>query len=484
MLERTVDHLARDLADRRRLGEPPPVLLLGAGASVESGVGAMAGIYELAGVADFASFVPWIETRSDSERYRLLAEYLQTRDPARVTPGYQSLAALCADAFLDIVLTTNLDPLLDDGLAAARLWRRDYVLLVNGLVRIDRLSPLLRGRHPRVKIVKLHGDLFQRRMAWTPSEMDSYLDEIAPVLKPAINGRDVVVVGHSLRDRRIRELILGAGGEAVWYVSPSAVPAGLESDPRVRAVVGQASSFEALFTRLGATLGSAIEAAETLRETPVAAFVRQPSTAAQPVTGAETVDDVMASVVGILGPNGVPFMTGFVLANPRIIIADGWVGNTAMLTDGPVSIVSADGGRHSTGVLKSVRDHPFGPLLLDCPAALKVPGLRLSSAEAAPGSKVRIAIAAGERVGLASGSVANGLEARVDIAPIGPVDHLVQVDAAVAPGSSGAPVVDEDMNVLGFIVAGSTDPDRPVSYVYPAARWARHVTAVPSDAAS
>ena len=483
MLERTVDHLARDLADRRRLGEPPPVLLLGAGASVESGVGAMAGIYELAGVADFAAFVPWIETRSDSERYRLLAEYLQTRDPARVTPGYQSLAALCADAFLDIVLTTNLDPLLDDGLAAARLWRRDYVLLVNGLVRIDRLSPLLRGRHPRVKIVKLHGDLFQRRMAWTPSEMDSYLDEIAPVLKPAIDGRDVVVVGHSLRDRRIRELILGAGGEAVWYVSPSAVPAGLQSDPRVRAVLGQASSFEALFTRLGVALGAAVEAAETLRETPVAAFVRQPSTAAQPVTGAQTVDDLVASVVGIIGPNGVPFMTGFILANPRVIVADGWVGNTATLADGPVSIMSADGNRHSTGVLRTVRDHPFGPLLLGCPAALKVPGLRLSSAAAVPGSQVRAAIAAGERVGLASGSVATGLEVKVDIAPIGPVDHLVQVDAAVAPGSSGAPVVDEDMNVLGFIVAGSTDPDRPVSYVYPAARWARHVAAVRSDGA-
>ena len=223
--------------------------------------------------------------------------------------------------------------------------------------------------------------------------------------------------------------------------------------------------------------------AEILREAPVAGFLRQPPTAAQPLTHAETVDDLTASVVGIIGANGVPGMTGFVLANPRLIVADGWAGNTARLADGPVSIVSADGSRYSTGVLTTVRDHPFSPLLLDCPADLKVPGLRLSSAAAVPGSKVRIAIAAGERVGLASGSVATGLEARVDIAPIGPVDHLVQVDAAVAPGSSGAPVVDDDMNVLGFIVAGSTDPDRPVSYVYPAARWARHVAAVPSDAA-
>ena len=90
----------------------------------------------------------------------MLAEYLQARDPALVTPGYRTLAALCADAVFDVVLTTNLDPLLDDGLAAAQLWRRDYLLLVNGLVRIDRLAPLLRCRHPRVKVVKLNLNSF------------------------------------------------------------------------------------------------------------------------------------------------------------------------------------------------------------------------------------------------------------------------------------------------------------------------------------
>jgi hypothetical protein len=41
MVERTFDELVRDLRQRRKLGERPPVLLLGAGASVDAGIGAM-----------------------------------------------------------------------------------------------------------------------------------------------------------------------------------------------------------------------------------------------------------------------------------------------------------------------------------------------------------------------------------------------------------------------------------------------------------
>ena len=302
--------------------------------------------------------------------------------------------------------------------------------------------------------------------------MDTYLDEIAPVLKPAIDGRDVLVVGHSLRDRRIRELAMGTGGEAVWYVSPSAVPPGLDADRRLRAVIGLECTFEALFIRLGAGFGSAGEE-EALREAPMGAVAARKSLA-----GGQTVDDLMASVVGIAARDDTPFMTGFVLAEPRLIVADGWEGNVGQLGVGPVHIAAADGGRFTTDILLHVGDHPFGPMLLACPATLKVPGLRLNAAPVAPSSGVRFGVAAGPRVGLSSGAVATDVEATVDIAPIGRVDHLVRLDAAVAPGSSGAPVVDGSMSVRGFIVAGSTDPEQPISYFYPATRWARHVRAL------
>src|SRR5512142_12377 len=185
MVNRTLDDLVKDLRQRREVGDPPPVVLLGAGASVESGIGAMTDLFQFVDVQDFDHFTEYITPLTAPERYRLLARFLQTRQPAEVTPGYRALAALCAEAYLDLILTTNLDPLLDDALSAAHLWRKDYLLLVNGLVRPERFDLLLTAPSPRVKVLKLHGDLFNRFMAWTPVEMEQLLVEVTPPLNSA-----------------------------------------------------------------------------------------------------------------------------------------------------------------------------------------------------------------------------------------------------------------------------------------------------------
>jgi hypothetical protein len=117
MAERTLQDLVRDLADRRRLGEQPPVVLLGAGASAVAEMATMPALYEFTGVAGFEEFVAYLETRDENERHRLLSDFLQTQDPHEVTPGYRALAVLCEHAFFDVVLTTNFDPPLDDALA-------------------------------------------------------------------------------------------------------------------------------------------------------------------------------------------------------------------------------------------------------------------------------------------------------------------------------------------------------------------------------
>src|SRR5262249_42327172 len=148
---RTFDELVRDLKQRREVGDLPPVVLLGAGASVDAGIGAMTDLFQFVNVANFDEFIVYINPLAAAERYRLLARFLQTRKPADVTPGYQALASLCADAYFDLILTTNLDPLLDDALAAARLWRKDYLLIVNGIIRPERLDLLLGSQSPRVK---------------------------------------------------------------------------------------------------------------------------------------------------------------------------------------------------------------------------------------------------------------------------------------------------------------------------------------------
>lgn len=114
--------------------------------------------------------------------------------------------------------------------------------------------------------------------------------------------------------------------------------------------------------------------------------------------------------------------------------------------------------------------NPFGPAVLEAPPELKMPGLRLDPGKAQPGLQVRVGVAAGERVGVSGGTI-RAVEQRQNIAPVRVVKGLTEIDCVVAPGASGAPVVDETMAVRGFIVAGSHD--RPPAYMFPATAWAQ-----------
>ncbi|MBI4790219.1 MAG: SIR2 family protein [Chloroflexi bacterium] len=473
MLARTFDELVRDLQQRRQVGDPPPVLLLGAGASVESGIGAMTDLFQFVNAANFDEFCAYIGPLTVHERFRLLARFLQSREPDQVTPGYQALATLCANNYFDFILTTNLDPLLDDALTAARLWRKDYMLLVNGVIRPDRFDLLATAREPRVKVVKLHGDLLQRLMAWTPAEMDTFLAEVSASLNIALHGRDVLVVGHSLRDARIRDLVLEAGG-TIWYTHPTNVPDFLAANDRVRAVIGPNSTFEKLFPGLANSLG-VLERRKGV-ERGVAPGALEYGLPAAPQPSAQTLDDLMASVVKVTDQTGMAGMTGFVLSEPRVIVTDGYEGNVNALGGHP-TIVVHDGRTFETQVERLSKKHPFGPLILRVPDEFRVSGLRLNTAPISANLAVEVAVAAGERVGISSGVIADPREKRLQIAPVGQVSHLVEVTCVVAPGASGAPVVDKSFAVRGFIVAGATD--QPPSFMYPAARWRAALGASP-----
>jgi hypothetical protein len=474
VVKRTLDELADDLARRLRQKPPerPPVVLLGAGASVESGIAAMSQLFAFLRCKDFDEFCAFVGPLTPAERYRYLSEYLQAQVPAAVTAGYRGLAALLADAYFDLVLSTNLDPLLEDALAAARLWRRDYLMLVNGVIRPDRLGELLAAPSPRVKVLRLHGDLFHRQMAWTPAEMDAYLDEILPTLRPVVQGRDVLVVGHSLRDRRIRELALGTGG-AIWYTNPGVVPAEVNGHPHLRALTGPQATFETLFTGLAERLrvvpgpsgasGTSSRAATTRAATPAAAARPAPPADG---AGAQTVDDLMASVVGLARGDEDPVCTGFVLTDPRVIVTDGFA--AAYFEDGAVVVVTAAGRRFASSIVRRGKQARFGAVLVKAPAGLAAPGLRVDARAPAPAMPVRVAVAAGRGIGLSRGAVARGKQRPVFINPVGLVDGLVALDCPVAPGSSGAPVTDDSFAVRGFIVAGQ---EQGASYMQPAAQW-------------
>lgn len=451
-LQRTAEDLARDLRQRREAGDPMPVLLLGAGASLDSGVGVMGDLYRYVGCKDFAGFTDVIGPLTSGERYRLLARFLQAVEPEAVTPGYAALADLLAARFLDVVLTTNLDPLLDDALSAARLKRKDFLLLVNGLVVPARLAALLSAGSPRVKVVKLHGDLLYRCMAWTPEEMRGMVEAVAEPLRRVVASRDLVVVGHSLRDDAIRDLV-DASGETVWFVDPAAPPAFLARDPRVRVVTGTGARFEALFPTLA-------------RELEVATGP-QPRAADDGV--GTTLDDATAALVGVVGPSG-PMATGVVLGDPRVVLVDAYPVRATGQQD-PLRL--AWSGTEGVAPVLADLGPPFGPLATAVPGHVTVPGLRLDPSPLRAGEAVHVAVAVGERTGISSGHVVSGHEVGLDVAPVGRVEGLVELAVATAPGSSGAPVLNEDMAVRAMVVAGGGHR----TFVAPASRWAAHLTA-------
>jgi S1-C subfamily serine protease len=180
-------------------------------------------------------------------------------------------------------------------------------------------------------------------------------------------------------------------------------------------------------------------------------------------------------VVAIEGPGGIKMCTGFVLAEPRIIVTDGYpiasvYPGKASASPAAVTIVTADGKRYHDRIVHRDPSHPFGAVFIEAFEDVeKFPGLRLSPHRPKAGLAVHIGVAAGDRVGVSSGRIKIAREEEIEILSLGRVPHLVAVEAQVAQGSSGAPVVDADLNVYGYIVAGG---DKPPSYMYPAYRWA------------
>ncbi len=159
-----------------------------------------------------------------------------------------------------------------------------------------------------------------------------------------------------------------------------------------------------------------------------------------------------------------------------MIVTDGYLAGAGFDPE-RITVVTGSGRRLLTRASRLREGHPSGPWVLEAPAGLSVRGLRASAEPLAKGETLQFAVAAGERAGLASGGVVSGRPVAVPVDPMGRVPGLVLVRTALAPGSSGAPAVDGDLAVRGFVAAGSNDPAHPDTYVYPAREWLAEVLA-------
>jgi len=230
MASRAIKVLANLMRARKENAESPYVLILGAGASLTSGASSFGKVIESVvdgySVQDpsamtwddkVAEFYDILDGFSESERYAIIKKHIEGQRPSA---GYRALAQLAREGYFDVIFSTNYDTFVEDAFADAGLRSRDFTVLINGQDTEEGIIKALNYPQPRVKLVKLHGDLGARIFAFTPEEIFQFSEKIERVLTGYLS-QDVIISGHGMRDDDINRCLRGEGG-SLWYVNPSA----------------------------------------------------------------------------------------------------------------------------------------------------------------------------------------------------------------------------------------------------------------------
>ncbi len=245
--------LAENMVSRKRGDVSPYILLLGAGASISSGCSSMMQIVdEVLQSRDTTQFEVWereIESATSVEaeygelkkekiglkkrdrffeiwgrldgdsQYAILRQHLwEGKSPS---DEYDDLAYLIKNGYFKMVLSTNLDNLLEKALRNTG-WEApdDFVVIVNGKDRPEEVREQLESSRPPFKLVKLHGTLESPgSYAFTPEEVYEFETTIKPLLSQIIN-QSLIVVGHSMQDRDI-DVLFDEEGKEIHFVNPT-----------------------------------------------------------------------------------------------------------------------------------------------------------------------------------------------------------------------------------------------------------------------
>jgi hypothetical protein len=245
--------LATNMVERKKSGADPYILFLGAGASISSGASSMMQIVDdvlksqdskqfdelQVKIRESASinfefgeltkkefnkikrnlfYKIWRRLDHES-RSAILKKHLG-KD---VTPskGYSDLVHLIKLGYIKMILSTNLDNLLEVSLRNEDLYLpSDYTLITNGKDRSEVVVEQLKSSSGHFKLIKLHGTLESSgSYAFTPEEVFDFEKTIKPHLSQIIN-RSLIVIGHSMQDRDIDILFDGEGKE-IHFVRPT-----------------------------------------------------------------------------------------------------------------------------------------------------------------------------------------------------------------------------------------------------------------------
>ena len=434
---KTVSDLAAIMRAKRESGSHPYVLLLGAGASVSSGTSLNRAVVErVVGSYDIAAFDKYLSQTSDDERFAILRDMVEGAEPSA---GYRCLAELIRAGYFSVILSTNFDPLLEDAIAAINMRRRDYVFLVQGVMEPDFIAEHLDNPVPRVKLFKLHGDLFYNKFYYTGEEITRFPSSINRALHTYLNLRDIVVVGHGMRDTDINRCLRNRGS-SIWYVSPQQPSDEIARIMRARKsqdsfISGEAGYFDPFFRNLRHTL---------LGEAPSA-----------------SIDEIAQSIFSI-GPVGKqPVGSGFLLGDKRLLITDSSV--LALLGQGVGLGIRAvarafGGGPERQAELAISPETELDYAVFRIPRLVEVSPLELAEELPEAGDPVTACVSVGTTQGFRDGTI-TGTEKSVPLQMANgetvTIGNLIETDIKIEPGACGSPLVRKDGRVVGVLVAGN-----------------------------
>ncbi|MDY7077102.1 MAG: hypothetical protein SXV54_09285 [Chloroflexota bacterium] len=252
--------LSRLLRERRQAVQPPYVLTIGSGHQFDLEHRKRIA-RSVVGSEDINALDTAVGGFSEMERYLVLRQHVQEAKPS---PGYQYLVDLIRHGYFDLILTCQIDRSLEDALLDAQIRSADYISLVNGQDEPARIRDTLRGIVPRIKVVKVYGDLTLQKFAFTSDEAMRFCDQLGSILREYLAGH-ILIVNLAPRDRDVLRQLPGEGF-TVWYVGEGGLDEALATCPHLKArnpiiIDGEEARFDAFFEALHTQLlGRSLEA--------------------------------------------------------------------------------------------------------------------------------------------------------------------------------------------------------------------------------
>ena len=146
-------------------------------------------------------------TRTAAERQQLLRAYFEPNGQEREdglkqpTEAHRAIAALAAQGYIKVILTTNFDRLIENAL-------RDAGIEPTVLSSPDHVQGALPLVHTACCVIKLHGDYLDTRIRNTQSELQTYPLEFDKLLAQIFDEFGLIVSGWSAEwDEALRNSI-------------------------------------------------------------------------------------------------------------------------------------------------------------------------------------------------------------------------------------------------------------------------------------